>query len=426
MDNSKKIGFWPLVSIVISAQLGASVFLLPSVLAAFRGYGLLAWISAGLGAVLITVVFADLCTKTGVQGGPHVYADMFFGKKVGFFITWIYWWVAWACNPIMIATAINYLMSFTGLLSTGVQLILEVSLVLLLTAINTRGVKASGTFELIMTILKILPLVIVPIVAFDNINFDNFSESLPATSPSGLQALSAATLIAFWSFVGLEGGTSPAEFVKNPARTIPLAIIIGTGFVAFICLVNTVSIYGIIPPSTLETVGAPFAKIMMTLFGGAYEKTVGMLTFLMCAGSLNAWVLFSGQIAKSAASQKMFPKIFEKTNSREAPVYGLWISAFGTIILLFLQKIEGIGQRMDELVSISVIIYVVLYAVAVLAFVKFMIQSKKATMRQYVTTGLSLAFCIFLICNSGIASLWVLLGMLLTGVPVYLYYSKGD
>lgn len=418
-SDGGKIGFWALISMVVGAQLGASIFLLPSVLAPFRSFGLLAWITSGLGAVFITVIFADLCIQTGKQGGPHVYAQKFFGKKIGFFVTWIYWWVSWACNPIMIATAINYLMSFTGDLSIGYQLSLEILLVVSLTLINTHGVRTAGAIEIVLTVLKVLPLIIIPIIALQNINFENFS--IPVSNGmSPLESISKATLIAFWSFVGLEGGTAPAEFVEKPERTIPLAIIVGTSFVALICLINTVSIFGIISPAELESVGAPFAHIMTVLFGGGYEKAIGLMTFVMCAGSLNAWVLFSGHIARSAASEKIFPAVFKKLNKKGAPSTSLWISALGTILLLFLQK-TSLASKLDEFVSMSVIIYVMLYVTAIAALIKFMIQSRKSSVRQYITTVISLLFCLFLIFNSDIESFVALGIMIASGIPVYLF-----
>jgi amino acid transporter len=106
---------------------------------------------------------------------------------------------------------------------------------------------------------------------------------------------------------------------------------------------------------------APFAKILSILFGDDFDKLLGILTFLMCFGSLNAWILFSGQIARSASSENMLPKIFKKENKNGAPNASLWIGAIGTIALLFLQKSPIIGDKIAKFLDMSVIIYVALY-----------------------------------------------------------------
>ena len=423
--NNNKIGFLSLFSLVISAQLGASVFLMPSVLATFRSYGLIGWLSAGIGAVLITIVFSFLCTKTNTAGGPHIYAGMFFGKKVGFFVTWIYWCAAWACNPIMIATAINYLMSLTGPLDTSSKIALEILLVIGLTFINTKGIKTSGYFDLILNALKILPLIIIPIISIKYINFDNFSESLPKDMTS-IEALTKATLLSFWGFVGLEGGTSPANSVKNAKRTIPLAIISGTSFVALICFINTFSIFGVIPPSELESIGAPFAEIMTRLFAGSSDKLVGLITFIMCAGSLNAWVLFSGQISKSAADKNIFPKMFNKLNKNGAPSYSLWISALGTISILFLQKTDFIGDKIVKFLDMSVIVYIALYTIAILSYIKFSLKNKANGFFSVLITILALSFCLFIMIKSDVSSFIALLIMIATGIPVFINLRKKE
>ena len=428
MNNSasgdkSKIGFWSLLSIVVSAQLGASIFLLPAQLAKFRTLGILGWIVGGLGAVLITIVLSFLCIKTSKTGGPHIYARMFFGEKIGFFVTWIYWCGSWACNPILIATAVYYMMSFIGDMSQISKLTIEIAMVLSLTLVNTRGVKTAGALDMTLTVFKMLPLFIIPIFAFKHINFDHFKEMTPIDMKP-LETIIKATILSFWGFVGLEGGTSPAGVVRHPKRTIPFAIICGTSFVAIISIVNTVSIFGVIPPEELENVGAPFAKVMVALFGGSFDKLIGFVTFLMCFGSLNAWVFFSGQIAKSAADENIFPSCFKKLNKFGAPGRALWTGSIGTIVILFLQKSPLFGDKIGRFLDMSVLIYIVLYTMAVLAYFKFMHDSKIKSIFQMALAILALGFCSLILFKSELVSFSAVALILLAGIPVYLSYRK--
>ena len=421
--SQSRIGFWSLVSIVVSAQLGASIFLLPSQLAYFRTLGILGWMLGGIGAILITIIFSFLCMKTSKTGGPHIYARMFFGEKIGFFVTWVYWCASWACNPILIATAIYYLMSFVGNISQSTKLICEILMVVSLTFVNSRGVKTAGKLDFILTIFKMLPLFIIPLFALPNLNIENFKELTPInTSPS--ETIIQATILSFWGFVGLEGGTSPVEVVKNPKRTIPLAIILGTTFVAFISILNTVSIFGVIPPAELESIDAPFAKVMVVLFGSSFDKLIGFLTFIMCYGSLNAWVFFSGQIAKTAAEENMLPQFFKKLNKYGAPGNALWTGTIGTIIILFLQKSPLFGDKIGKFLDMSVIIYVVLYIMAVLAYIKFMKMTKTKSIFQSVITLLAFSFCTLVLFNSDLFNFSAVITILLLGIPVYIKVRK--
>lgn len=418
-NSQSKIGFWSLASIVVSAQLGASIFLLPSQLAHFRTLGILGWLLGGIGAILITIVFSFLCIKTSKTGGPHIYARMFFGEKIGFFVTWIYWCASWACNPILIATAIYYLMSFTGDIPQSMKLVFEILMVVSLTFINSRGVKTAGKLDFILTIFKMLPLLIIPFFALPNLNIENFKELTPVNISSS-ETIIQATILSFWGFVGLEGGTSPAGVVKNPKRTIPLAIILGTAFVAFISILNTVSIFGVISPSELENIPAPFAKVMVVLFGGSFDKLIGFLTFIMCYGSLNAWIFFSGQIAKSAAEENMLPPFFKKLNKYGSPSNALWTGSFGTIVILFLQKSSLFGDKIGKFLDMSVIIYIVLYIMAILAYIKFMKSTKTKSIFQILITFLAFSFCTLILFNSNPFNFSAVVTILLFGIPVYI------
>ena len=184
-----------------------------------------------------------------------------------------------------------------------------------------------------MIVIKLLPLVIIPILAFQNMNIENFAETTPKDM-SALDTICKASIVAFWGFVGLEEGGSTADSVHNARKVVPLAITLGTAFVAIISLVNTIAIFGIIPLNELENTGAPFAAVLGKLLGGSYDKLIGILTFIMCYGSLNAWILFSGKLAQTAGNENMFPKIFGKTNESNSPTTALWIAAIGTISIL--------------------------------------------------------------------------------------------
>jgi APA family basic amino acid/polyamine antiporter len=422
-NTASKIGFLGLVSMVIGAQLGASAFLMPAQMAQFRTVGLGGWCLGCLGAILITLVFSLLCIKTTKVGGPHIYARMFFGEKIGFFVTWVYWCGAWACNPIVISIAVNYLMSITGVLSPMEKLTLEIIIVVLLTLLNTRGIKVTSNVEIVLTIIKIIPLILVPIVALTRVNLENFAELTPGNT-SVADTLIKATILSFWGFVGLEEGTSPASVVNNPRKTIPLAIVFGTACVAMICILNTVATFGVIHPEQLENEAAPFAKILLILFGGTYNNLIGITTFLICIGSLNAWIFFSGQIAQSAAKENIFPGVFAKSNDRGAPGYALWTSAMGTVVILVLQKSPLFADKINAFLDMSIVVYITLYTTTILAHMKFMRQAKTKSVLQVFISTLALIFCCFVLYNSDWFDFSALGIMIVSGIPIYCFRHR--
>ncbi len=424
METTKsQIGFWTLLAIVINAQLGASIFLLPSKLAVFKTYGLIGWIIGGIGAILVAMVFAFLCIETSKAGGPHIYARMIFGDKIGFFVTWLYWCGAWVCNPILISTSIDYLEQIIGSISVFERFLLEISIVVSLTLINIKGIKWAGYLENIMVTIKLLPLLLVPILAFKNINTEHFKVVTP-DNMSALDAICKASIVAFWGFVGLEEGGSTADSVKNANKAVPLAIILGTAFVAFISLINTVSIFGIIPCKELENIGAPFAVVLGKLLGGNYDKIIGILTFIMCYGSLNAWILFSGKLSQTAANENMFPAIFGKSNKAGSPYISLWIAALGTIGILAILEFTKYKNALSDFLDMSVIMYVVLYLVAIVSYLAWIYKTKKYSILKVIVAVLAFIFCFLMLKWSNFSDFTAVGLVLLASLPVFIYWNK--
>lgn len=420
---NQKIGFWPLLAIVINAQLGASIFLIPSKLAIFKAYGLVGWCIGGIGAILLALVFAFLCMETNQPGGPHIYARLCLGDKFGFFVTWLYWCGAWVCNPILISTSVFYLETVIGQISIYNKFILEVSILLSLTVINMKGIKLAGYIEGGMVIIKLLPLILIPILAISNINIDNFTNN-ELNDMTITDAICKSSIAAFWGFVGLEEGGSAADSVCNAKKSVPLAIVLGTSIVAIISFINTFAIFGILPFDILEKTGAPFAVVLSKLLGGNYNKAIGLLTFIMCYGSLNAWVLFSGKLAQTAANANMFPKIFGKSSSTGAPIFALSIAAIGTMCILAILEFSKYKDTLSSFLDMSVIMYIVLYLLAIICYFALILKKKSFNVSRLVIAILAFAFCFLMLIWSNIYDFSAVAIVLIIAIPVYQYWRK--
>ena len=383
------------------------------------------WIIGGFGAISIAIVYGFLALETHKNGGPHIYAKILFGDKVGFLVSWLYWCGAWVCNPIVISTSVNYLQQVVGPLPSIVRFLLEVIIILFFTLLNIRGIQKAGFIETILIFIKMIPLVLIPLLAIPSINFDNFKPELCSIKPemSTLGLLISTCTIAFWGFVGLEEGGSTANSVKNPNKSVPLAIILGTSIVALICLINTIATFGIISCDELVNIDAPLAAVLGRLLGGNYDKILGILTFVMCCGSLNAWVLFSGKFAQTSADENIFPKIFGKTNKNSAPYISLTISAIGTILIIALLEFsDGVKGAYSKFLDMSIIMYVILYLVAIISYLTFVFKNKSNgySITKILITLFAFLFCTIILLNSNLKDFIAVILILLTSIPIYL------
>ncbi len=423
MIKGKELGFISLVSIVIGSQLGSGAFVLPSQLAPFKTIGLLGWIVSVAGAISLALMFSDLSSHITKSGGPHVYVTAAFGRVAGFFTAWIYWIVSWSSNSILLVTAVSYLTVVTGELSSIEVLSIEMLILFTISYINTLGMKFSGRLETVLTVIKILPLLLLPFVffMFFDPSFFKVSPKEVATSGDILTTISQTALLTFWGFIGVECATAPAESVKNPKRTIPRAIIIGTSAVALVYLMNTISITGVVGFEKLEATSAPYAVVLSSIFENSSGMAISVLAAVVCIGTLNAWTLTGGQIAYGAYKDGLFPAVFGKVNKAGAPKAAIVIAAIGTLPFLLLEQLHhgGLGKLIDMLVSIFLFVYLAC-SISYMKLIREWYKTKKERIKAMMLAEFASIFCIFTLSQDVFSSILVLCIFIATGIPIFI------
>ena len=421
MHNVGRLGFLSVISIVIGSQIGSGTFIFPSLLAPFGCVGLFGWVISVIGAVSLAMIFARLSSKMPKGGGPHVYVTEAFGRKAGFFTAWIYWIISWSSNSVLLVTIIQYLTAFTGEMNSTQIIFFETAILFAITFVNINGAKFSGKMETILVALKVLPLIIFPIIFAFYFNCDNFVIS-NAPNISNTSIIAQTALLTCWGFIGVECATTPANTVKNPAKTIPLAIILGTSCVAIIYIINILSVIGVTGFDNLINAKAPYNIAIAKIFGQSGNIFMSILAIIVCIGSLNAWTLTGGQIASAAAEEGMFPKIFSKTNKHGAPVASLLIAAFGTIPFFILEQLNGL-ESFNYLIDLLVSIFLFVYLACCLAYLK-LAKKLKEPITGYILAVFAIVFCIFVMSSCIISSLITLAIFIVFGIPFLLYCSK--
>lgn len=416
-NTSAKIGFWSVVSIVLSSQIGSGIFMLPSSLAFYGSIGLASWLISGTGAILLALVFADLCRIFPKTGGPHVFVQPVFKHKWGFLTAWSYWIISWASSSLVVVAAVGYLGAAFGGFSQTFSLILEVMLVLMLMGLNLRGVRSSTQAEFIFTVLKIVPLIVLPLACLPHFQMQNLKPFNLSDLPTH-QALAATVLLTFWGFIGIECATTPAGSVESPQKTIPRALVFGTIAVALIYLINCVCVMGVMAPQHLQLSQAPYADVARIVFGGQWHVAIALMAFVVCMGTLNAWILTSGQIALGAAQDQLFPKIFSKVNRQQAPTWAVIISSLSMIPLLFLTMEDTLVAQLTKIIDASVTAFLFIYTLCILSYVVLCFQQKFKLYKKIVGL-LALLFCGWTIYASHIQMIIWAVVMFASGIPVY-------
>lgn len=410
---SQKMGFNSVLAVVFGSQIGAGILVLPAQLAPFGYYGIFGWILAGVVAMMLAFIFAELCEKYPVTGGVYAYVQKIFGNKAAFFTGWTYWIASMVSNIVLVITAINCLSVFIGH-SSILHSCLEVGLIFALMLLNCTSVKLSGWIEIALTILKFIPFLIVPLLILPSFDISNIQVSEHLVNNSTIEVLAKVLLMSFFCFVGVECATVPAGSVENPKKTIPRAIIIGTACVVGIYFVNTTSIMGTLPGKELTASAAPFVDAIQKVYGTNISIIVSVITSIVVIGTLNAWILTSSQILFGLAKDGFMPEAVSKQNSSGSPYVSVIINCISMLPILFLTKVDSLSAQVMNIIDFSVITFVFVYAMCTLSFIRI----SKGHWIKVLFGLITLSVCVLVIYKSPkecllYSSLFVMSGVLI-------------
>ena len=220
------------------------------------------------------------------QGGPYAYTRAGMGDFAAFLVAWGYWLSIWCCNAAIVVTFVSYLTVFFPSLATNSYLAVGSGLtaIWLLTWINSFGVKTAGIVQVITTALKLAPLIVVTAAGLFFIEMDHFTP-FNVSVQSDVSAITTTITLTLFAFLGLESATIPADNIRDPARTIPRATMLGIFITMGVYVLGSVAVMGMVPPEQLKTSNAPFADAAAMIWG---EGARGWVAFGAIASTFGA------------------------------------------------------------------------------------------------------------------------------------------
>ena len=424
MDSNQHrvIGFWRGWSIAVGCAVGSGIFMMPTLLAPYGMLGFGGWIIAGSGSVLVALTMARLVTRIPKTGGPYVYVNEGLGKFLGFIIAWTYWVACVAAISGISIAFVGYLGFFIPIISNSPihSLLTTLVLVWVIVALNIRSLENSSKFQLISTLLKILPLLFIVFLGLTNFNASN----LPELNPSNLHPISllaTVTTLVMWSFVGIETATVPADNVINPQKTIPKVLIASVLTILALYLMVSISIAAIVPANELINSSAPFALAATKILGITGGTIISIGALISTLGSLNANTITAGNLSLAAARDGLLPKKFITLTEAGTPIYTYILTGGFVSILLILNYTKGIVNAFVFMAMLSTLSTLIAYAFCAIAEFKFA-QNDKNNQQRNTAILLSCAtflYAFFAIWGAGIEMIIYSLFLILIGTPIY-------
>jgi basic amino acid/polyamine antiporter, APA family len=426
-----KIGLWTSTALVVGNMIASGVFLLPASLAAFGSIGLLGWIGSSAGAIVLAILYSNLSKlMPEALGGPYAYSRTGLGDFAGYLVAWGYWISIWCTNAAISVAFTSYMTVFFPILKTNSILAMSSSLgaVWFLTWINTLGIREAGKVQLVTTILKLTPLLVISIVGLFYMDTKNFSD-FNISGTSNFSAITATATLTLFAFLGLESATIPAGDIENPEKTIPRATMIGTGFTILVYVLGSVAVMGMIPVSELKNSNAPFADAAALIWGESGRYLVAIGAIVSTFGALNGWILLQGQMPRAAARDNLFPVIFKKDNKKGSPAMGIVVSSLLISVLMMTNFTKGLTDTFTFMVLMTTITVLVPYLFSATAYGVILLQNKlwkKESISKLIVAALAFLFSMWAILGSGEETVYWGFIAILAGIPFYVWMKRSN
>ena len=419
VDDRKKMTLIQLTFIVAVNMMGSGIIMLPTNMARVGAISLLSWVITALGSMAIAYGFARAGLFNQREGGMSAYAEDAYGKS-GYFLVFYLYFLSLAIGNVAIAiSAVGYLAGFFPSLSATpiATCIGVIGLLWLTTVANFGGPKVTGRIGSITVWGVILPVGLLAIFGWFWFRADTFSA---AWNPKGMtlfQGMGSSIALTLWAFLGMESAAQNSSAVENPKRNVPLACMLGTLGAAFIYILSTTVIQGIVPNADLAKSTGPFALAYARMFNPAIGSVVMALAVMACLGSLLGWQFTIAQTAKSAADQRMFPALFAWVNRLDAPVAGMIVMGIAQSLLALSTISPSLSEQFGVLVNLAVVTNVVPYVIA-LSALPVMMQNAGVSGRAYRRTVaiavIAMIYSVYAIYASGKDAVFG--GMIATGI----------
>lgn len=359
-DLKRVMGPRLLLLFIVGDILGAGIYAVTGKLAGqVGGIAWLPFLVAFAVATVTALSYLELVTKYPQAAGAALYTHKAFGVH---FVTFIVAFTV-VCSGITSAStssgllASNLLIGLDELLPgvpTGdtATLVVALAFMLLLAAINLRGVGESVKFNVVLTLVEMTALAIVIVIGFLVIargdgDLDAITVFESPDDKGLFMAVTVATAIAFFAMVGFEDSVNMVEETKDPERIFPRVMLTGLGIAVIVYILVAISVVAVVPTGDIANPVNPEAGVLLDVVRiGApdlpIDKIFPFLTVFAVANTALINMLMASRLIYGMATQDVLPRQLGRVSERRrAPYVAIGFTtllAFGLIIYVRTQS----------------------------------------------------------------------------------------
>jgi APA family basic amino acid/polyamine antiporter len=374
------------VSFIIGSMIGPGIFFLPFNISRYGSSGIIS-------LFLSSVFFLVLGNYFSNYPSPFYLIEKKLGTRFCFFIGWAYWITSWLSSIVVINEISIY---FCDLFCVhSFKLLFEILLLSVLTISNLFGVKNSLKLETWLSLAKIIPLIVIPIIFITygkgNIPLDiRFNQVLGGLLPT------------VWCFSGIE----TMGFVAKSKKTF----ITSMAIITFVYVVNVFSVFYFYSSFAVEPTS--YSQIMYAIYGSAGSKVLKVVILVESISNLNSWILSSGLCAHDLSQKGLMPESMKKLNQYQSPQTSIITSSLCLGVLIVLSQSQQAALMISSFTEISCNLFLVFYASFSLAC---LIEEKSII--TFLMFLISIGICFM--SQNFLLSLVAIACIMISGIPVF-------
>jgi APA family basic amino acid/polyamine antiporter len=429
----RKIGLFGLTLIAAGSCIGSGIFITPSDVAHQLGDAnaiLLVWTLGGVVAVTGSLTFAELSGRFPQAGGVYVFIRESFGKLWAFLYGWsILTVITSGAIAALSLTFARYLTAFVPLSSNG-QIVVGISAIVTVTAINILGVKPADVFSSVSTLFKLLGItgiIVIGIYAGNQMGDTEAFTGAGIAPKTTIGAFALAMIGVIWSYGGWHHASYVAGEVQSAAKVVPRAMILGALIVTMMYVLANWAYLRLLPLDQLASSQAVAADAVRSVHqNGAY--LIAGLIAISTFGSIGIFTLTAPRIYyKMAEDGAFFRKIALLHPTRKTPIAAILLQSGWAIVLLLL------WATFENLITYVVFMDWVFMTMAALSIFYFRKKYRNTETTGFIVPlypiipfifiGISTWFIIYTLIGKPEQAIAGII-LLIIGLPVYLLSKK--
>jgi basic amino acid/polyamine antiporter, APA family len=355
VEFRRELGLFDSVVVVAGGIVGVGIFANPANVARIVDQPaliLLVWALGGAVAIIGAFVWGELASRFPEVGGQYVYLQRAYHPVVGFLygiaLLFIINGGSLAAVSIVFASYVDR--TFVPLGPIGIRLAAAAALVTL-TAVNAAGVQAGKWTNNLLMATKVLGMLVLLALAFvyGGPPASRFVAA-PAVmfAPGSAHAILTALVPILFAYGGWQSCASIAGEIRNPARNLARANVLGVLLVVALYLALNVAYLRVMTPAQMAQSPALAADMARSVGGDAGARFVALLIVVSSLGFLAVVILTGARLVYAMAADGLFFARAARLHPRfQAPVFALW---FQTVVSLALLATNTFDQLLSYVV----------------------------------------------------------------------------